>query len=141
MKKMLMVLGLMLFAGGFARAEELHPQMRIWKSSALQGGNYSNVLMSTSPIIFHMVVGSAAYNQGDNNYFVLLRSTRNPLTTNASTKAFVLTNSAFGSPSMIGFPVDVFSDSNTFFSKQGGAVVNYLWDYYKSPPFDPFPKD
>lgn len=140
MKRVWLALAMLAFCGT-GHAEQLREQFRVWKSSALQGGNYNPTLLSTSPIIFHTVIGSPTVNQGDNSYFVLLRSTRNPVTTNVSTKAFINLNTAFGGPTGIGNLCDVFSDSNTFYSKQGGAIINIEWDYYSKPPWDLFPKD
>lgn len=141
MTKKILVAAILLI-GGFSLsrvgAEELNPQYRVWKSSWLGNLTYTNTLISSSPIIFHMVYGSATVNSGTNNTFFVHRDTSFPLCgVCLSTKTFVKLNEQGGGPSGIGSPLDVFSDSYTYFSKTGTAVIGYEWDWYKTPPILP----
>ena len=118
-----------LMVGTYAHARELRSQYRIWKSSSLSVGNYSNVLISSSPIIFHMVVGSPTVNISGFSYFALHQSTGTSFTTDSSTKIFISLDETAAKNSGMGSPFDVICATNSFFTKQGGAVINYLWDY------------
>lgn len=142
-KKLLLTVGILLFAFKL-NAEELRPQFRAWKSSAIQGGNYTNVLLATSSIIFHMYVGSPTVNNQP-SVFTLYRSTGSNGTTafmaNSSTKAIVTADSSLTGGMGMGVAFDVFSDSLTYYSKTGGSSGNILYDFYREPPFNPFPKD
>lgn len=144
MKKLLLTLGILMI-GSKVFAEKLEPQFRTWKSSQITCGNYSNVLISSTPIIFHMVTGSAAVNGGSspggNNYFTVFWSTSQPPASDMSTKAFVYTNMSAQEKSGIDDPYDVVITTSfgfriySYFSKQGGACpINYLWDFYNFAP-------
>lgn len=136
------------------RAEKLEPQFRTWKSSQIQCGNYSNVLISSTPIIFHVLNGSAAVNGGNggNNYFAVIWSTSQPPASDMSTKAFIYTNQSNTEQSGLGQSWDVVMSTSygyrvySYFAKQGGACpLFYEWDYYSFPPIQNlgnyFPKD
>lgn len=115
-------------------AMQREPQFRIWRSSALQGGNYSNVLFSSETVIFHMIIGSPTFNTGGNSYFVLLHGTGNVVTSDVSTRAFVpLESTQFGGAGL-NVPFDVLVASRAYYSKQGAATINILWDFLNAPP-------
>lgn len=108
---------------------ELRPQFHIWKSSALQGGTYTNVLISSSPIIFHMISGSGTVNNGGDSAFTLFTSTGAVFQTDAATRAFVPLDSSSGYQNKLGVTFDVLCTTNSFFNKTGGALIQYYWDY------------
>jgi len=62
MNKKLLAGILFLGLSSFAHAEELRPQFRVWKSSFLGINPIAETQIATSPIIFHMVYGSATMN-------------------------------------------------------------------------------
>lgn len=147
MNKIKVVLGVIfIFMAVRLRAEELRPQFRAWKSSYIGTASYGNVILSTSPILFHLVFGSATVNQGGDNFFVLYRSTGNNGAQNSfnqlsSTKAFIPLNQSAIEHDKIGYQYDVFSDSYTFWKKVGGANVGFEYDFYKEVGFNPFTKE
>ena len=71
MKKALFLF-LFLWAGN-GYGEEMRAQFRTWKSSEIQCGDYTNVLISSTPIIFHMVTGSGTVNVGGTSQFAFHR--------------------------------------------------------------------
>ena len=128
--KKLLVVGLMLVAQA-SFAGELRPQFRLWKSSDLGVGEFSNTQISSASIIFHMVVGSPTVNNGGDSYFVVHQSTHSQFASDSSTKAFIPLNSGIDG---IGEEWNIAVSSHAFFSKRGGARVGYLWDWLGSPP-------
>ena len=113
-------------------AAELGPQFRLWKSSDLGLGEFTNLLVSSSTIIFHMVTGSATVGNSGDSYLVLNQSTGTQFTSDSSTKAFVPLDST---TSRIGDEWDVMVTSHAFINKRGGARIGYLWDYIQIPGF------
>ena len=142
--KKLWIAGLMIFGVcGISRAEKLDAQFRTWKSSQLQCGNYSNVLISSTPIIFHVVNGSpTVLSNGSNNTFTFFWSTAQPPTSDMSTKAAINMNvNALGERSNLGDEWNVVVTTTfgyriySYYSKIGGACpIFYLWDYYNFAP-------
>ena len=142
--KKLLAAGLMFFGVcNYVRAERLEAQFRTWKSSQIGCNTYANVLISTTPIIFHVVNGSPTVkSDGSASYFAFFWSTANPPSSDMSTKAFVVTNvNALGERSGLDDPWDVVVTTsygyaiNSYFSKVGGACpIFYLWDYYNFAP-------
>lgn len=149
MKKLL--IALLFIVVGRAYADDWRTsQSRVWKSSQLQCGNYSNVLISSTPIIFNMVIGSPTTNQGGTSQFVLQQSTAFPFLANiTSTMAFITTdqaNSGLGQAWGVRTTTNTIGHVFSYFNKAGGACpIFYLWDYWQNPP-EPnsglyFPKD
>lgn len=142
--KKLLVVGLIFFGVcNYLKAERLEPQFRTWKSSQLQCGNYTNVLISSTPIIFHVVNGSpTVLSNGSNNTFTFFWSTAQPPSSDMSTKATIITNvNALGEHSNLGDEWNVVVSTSygyriySYFSKVGGACpIYYLWDYYSFTP-------
>lgn len=133
MKKWL-ALFLMLFAGKLY-AEDVQFKGTVWRSSQIAANPaaiYNNVLLSSSPIVFHVLNGSATVNGGSsiglNNYFCLFWSSSNPPASDMSTKAFISLNQSQIESSGLGYVWDtpILSTGQatpvyTFYSKQGGA--------------------
>lgn len=141
MKKLLLAALFLSFCGSL-KAEELRPQFRVWKSSFLGAGTFgSPVQMSSSPIIFHMVYGSGTVSIAGDSYFSVWRATTDNFSGIESTKCFVPLNQGVAELNGINVPYDIFSDSHTYFTKQGGAVVGYEYDFFRYVPWDPFTKD
>lgn len=134
MRKCLLVVSLILVSVIASYADELKAQYRVWKSSYLGGGVFTNVMISSSSIIFHMVYGSATVNQTSDNYFAVHQSTGDVFTTDSSTRAYIRLNESAISKSDIGVAYDVRASSHAYFTKTGGAIVGYLWDWYSSRP-------
>lgn len=135
MKKLLLFVVIAMVVASHVRAATIGDGFRIWKSSYLGTGSISNVQLSSTPIIFHAVIGSPTINNGGDSYFAIHQSTGDVFRSNASTKAFVpLDGSLFGA-FQIGTPFDVMVSSHAFITKQGGANVGYLWDYIAEPSY------
>ena len=131
MRKWMLFLGFVFMAGS-VHTDELRPQFRVWKSSWIGTGTLTNTLVSSSPIIFHMIFGSATMNI-DSSYFTLFSSTHHvTLAVDASTRAFVPLGNTQNMPQQdkIGVAFDVKSTTNSFIRKVGGAAIGYEWDWY-----------
>ena len=131
MKKLSLFIGLMFvcsISDAFNINHILFPQYRVWKSSALETGNYSGVQIATFPIIFHMVVGSGTLNS-DSGSFTLLQSTgMTSMSSDASTKCIIpLDVNVNGS--QLGDAMDILVTTHSYFNKSGASRVQYLWDY------------
>lgn len=112
-------------------AAELRPHFRVWKSSYLGTGAFTNVQISSSTILFNVVYGSPTVNIGGASYFALHQSTGDVFTSDSSTKAFCSLDSATEN---IGDEYKVSVTSHAYFTKQGGANIGYLWDWATERP-------
>lgn len=129
-----LIIPLLFVVSGNCYAMQREPQFRIWRSSAIQGGNYNNVFFSSETIIFHMVIGSPTVNNAGNSYFALYHGTGDIVTSDISTRAFIpLDSSQVGWPGL-NVPFDVLVASRAYYSKQGAATINILWDFLNTPP-------
>lgn len=146
MKKLLVVLGILIGASNahaWVGNHELRSQFRLWKSSDLQGGDYSGVQIATSPIIFFMVTGSGTINSGGTNNFTLLQSTgMTSMSSNASTKTIIRLNSDINAKDDIGTEHKILVTTHSYFNKTGIATIQYHWDYYTpNVQFNKYPND
>lgn len=132
MKKLFLGLGI-IFTCGIAQAfvinHILASQYRVWKSSALDpAANYSGTQISTSPIIFHMVIGSGTTNVGTGAFTLLQSTGMTSMSSDASTKAIIpmdanVVNGQFGET------LDILVSTHSYFNKTAGGSIQYLWDY------------
>lgn len=126
-------------------AEDVQYKGTVWRSSQIAPSKvevYNNVLLSSSPIVFHVLNGSGTVNNGGNNYFALFWSTANPPASDMSTKAIISLDQSAGATSGLGYPWDVPILSTgqatpvyTFYSKQGTGGPLYIeYGTYKYTP-------
>lgn len=134
MKKLLLVLGIILSVTSL-KAADYRVEFHIWKSSTLQGGNYLNTMLSSAPVIFHMVVGSPTFNNGGNSYFAMHESSGDVFTTDSSTVAYIPLDTTAGSTPGFGIPYDVRIDSHCYYTKQGNSAITILWDWIVKPSY------
>lgn len=132
MKKLFLGLGL-IFGCTFLHANVINhilaPQYRVWKSSALDPlANYSGTQLSTSPIIFHMVIGSGTTNVGTGAFTLLQSTGMTSMSSNASTKAIIPMDSNVNN-SFFGAPLDILVTTHSYFNKTAGGDIQFLWDY------------
>lgn len=142
MKKWLVILGLVVGLKGFSYADELRPQFRVWKSSYLGTKEIFNTLIASSTIIFHTVLGSPTINNSGSSYLAILRVLDSDfVSVTATTRAYIPLNVSVSSNSNniathrpgIGDIYDVKVTSKSFITKQGGADIQYLWDWLNAP--------
>lgn len=143
MNKLIIIFGLILSLKGFCNADELRPQFRVWKSSFLGSTAIFNTLIASSPIIFHTVLGSPTVNNAGSSYLAILRVTdSDSVSVTATTRAFVPLDIGITTVAAvnvnnrpgIGDVYNVKITSKSFVTKQGGAVIQYLWDWYSEHP-------
>ena len=131
MKKWLLFIGIVFTcqsAHAFVINHILFPQYRVWKSSALETGTYNGVQIATSPIIFHMLIGSGTLNAGFGDFTLLQSTGMTSMSSDASTKCIIPLDSTVTN-SQLGDPMDIMITTHSYFNKSGGARVQYLWDY------------
>lgn len=133
MKKLVVVLGLILGMNFVAKAEQLDSQFRVWKSTFLDGASYTDKMLASATIIVHSVnIASPTVNQTGDSYLAMYQSTNvtpNLFAASFSTRIFMSLDQGMAIQSN-SQNYDMKFTSITFFSKQGGAKVNILWDWY-----------
>lgn len=143
MKKVFIVLGL-IFGCKVLHANVINHilpiQYHVWKSSALETGDYAGTQIATSPIIFHTVIGSGTVNVSPSAFTLLQSTGMTSMSTDASTKAYIPLDSA-GS-GIRSSDYDILVTTHSYFNKVGPSRVQYLWDYLDNgASFNRFPKD
>jgi hypothetical protein len=133
MKKIFLTLGI-LFAVSYVKAADYRGEFHIWKSSVLQTGTYTNTMLSSAPIMFHMITGSPTVNQGS-GYFALHQSSGDVFTSDSSTKIFVGLDTTLGNGSGFDVPFDVMVSSHAYYTKTGGSSIMMLWDWIVKPSY------
>lgn len=146
MKKLLLFIGLIFTCGvshAFNINHILFPQYRVWKSSALDpAASYSGVQISTSPIIFHMIIGSGTISAGLGAFTLLQSTGMTSMSSDASTKAIIPLDNTNSFSDKIGYPVDIMVTTHSYFNKSGSANIQYLWDYLDGGvQVNKYPKD
>lgn len=134
MKKLILLLGI-IGLSSYAHAIERMPSFRVWRSSALQGGNYNNVQFSSESVIFHMITGSPTVNNAGNSYFIVAKTTADTFGgVFVSTKLILPLDASLGASVGLDTAIDILSSSHTWINKQGTAQIFILWDYLNAPP-------
>lgn len=145
MKKLFLGLGL-IFGCTILHANVINhilfPQYRIWKSSGLDpAANYSGTQISTSPIIFHMVIGSGTTNAGTGAFTLLQSTGMTSMSSDASTKCIIPMDSNVNN-GQLGQVMDILVTTHSYFNKTTGGNIQYLWDYLDGGvQFNKFPKE
>lgn len=136
MKKLIVMLGIIFTITGLSYAEELRSQFRVWKSTFLDGANYTDIMFTSAPIIVHGVrIASATINTGINSYLAMYNSnsSSSPLFTftSFSTRIFCVLEQG-SSFQARDHDYDIKFSSITFYSKQGAGKIQILWDWFNN---------
>src|SRR4029077_6210761 len=135
--KKLFFAGLSLFLiKGICFAVQREATFRVWKTTAIDGSNYQDVMLTSSSILVHsIVISSPTVNQGGNSFIAMYQSSMANIQLNCtncletSTRIFNSLDQGSAINSQ-GGTYDLRFSTITYFNKQGGARVNILWDWY-----------